>query len=233
MLTIKDISKKYKNRSILEQINIRFPANSICALVGSNGVGKSTLLKIICGLLRQDNGTIEFRNQNISNLSISARLKLGLGYLSQENTLIQDLSVEDNIYVLPRKRDDDESLREELILEFALAKLRKQKCKRLSGGEARKVEFCRCMASRPLYVLLDEPFSGLDPKTTHAVLEMIKRQHKKGMSFVITDHRMEEIKSVAHKYFFLHNSKIAFTGDSKTFFHHPLVREHFLGTAHV
>ena len=175
MLFLKNVSKHYKARLILDKLKLTFPARTISALVGTNGAGKSTLLKIACGLVKAEEGQVKLKDLDLSSLPIHKRIGAGLGYLSQSNTLIQDLSVEDNIYLVPKKQEKEEEFREELLCEFGLDKLRKQKCKTLSGGEARKLEFCRTMATRPACVLLDEPFSGLDPKSCLTVLEMIEK----------------------------------------------------------
>ncbi len=229
MLLIKGIAKRYKHKSILDQLHFNFPAQSISALVGANGVGKSTLVKIICGLVKQDNGEVIFQNQDITKLSIANRIQAGLGYLSQTNTLIQDLSVEDNLYLIPQIDQSDVSYRDGLLADFGLTKIRHQKCRTLSGGEARKLEFCRCMATRPTCVLLDEPFSGLDPKTTNLVLQILKSQNKKGISFIIADHRINELRKVASHYILLHDTQAAFTGSPDEFFSSLTVKTNFLG----
>ena len=231
MLLLKNITKHYKKRLILDKLSLAFPARTISALVGANGAGKSTLLKIACGLVKAEQGQVKLEDLDLSSLPVHKRISFGLGYLSQSNSLIQDLSVEDNIYLVPEKGEKEEEFRENLLYEFGLDKLRKQKCKTLSGGEARKLEFCRTMASRPACVLLDEPFSGLDPKSCLVLLGMIAKQHKKGIAFVIADHRITELKKIAQNYSLLHESQIAFTGSAEEFFKSTLVQDCFWGHA--
>ncbi len=229
MITLKNISKRYKSNLVLNNVNLTSPADTISAIVGSNGAGKSTLLKIICGLVKPEYGQVRLQDRDISHLPAWQRIRSGLGYLSQASSLIQDLSVEDNIYLVPQKDTNDSEFRGSLLDQFGLNKLRKQKCKTLSGGEGRKVEFCRCMAAKPFCVLLDEPFSGLDPKTTAAIIQMIKDQHEKGIRFIIADHRIEELKKIAQHYVLLHKHKIAFNGEGQKFFSDTDVKRYFLG----
>ncbi len=229
MITLTNISKRYKSNLVLNNINLIFPTDTISALVGSNGAGKSTLLKIVCGLIKPAHGQVKLQDRDLSSLPAWRRIRYGLGYLSQTNTLIQDLSVEDNIYIVPGEGTNNRKFQDDLLDQFGLNKLRKQKCKTLSGGEGRKVEFCRCMAAKPFCVLLDEPFSGLDPKTTATIIQMIKDQHEKGIRFIIADHRIEELKKIAQHYVLLHKHKIAFNGEGQKFFSDADVKRYFLG----
>ncbi len=199
-------------------------------MVGANGAGKTTLLKMICGLIVAEKGSISLRQRKITELSISERIKSGLGYLSQSSSLIQSLSVEDNLYLIPALQKDDLFYREALLHQFNLdGDIRYQRVDTLSGGEARKLEFCCCMATRPIYILLDEPFSGLDPKTTQLIVKMNQSQHQKGVSFIISDHRIEELKKIASYYALLHNGKVAYSGEAQGFFTSQEVRTLFLG----
>jgi lipopolysaccharide export system ATP-binding protein len=229
MLQIKNISKKYSRKAILENISINFPANKTTALVGANGAGKTTLLKIILGLVEQEKGEIYFNDENISTWKIHKRIRLGLGYMSQESSAIGDLTVEDNIYLVPKMNGSDEEYRENLLEEFSLKELRHRKCHTLSVGELKKLEFCLCLTLRPRLVLLDEPFASLDPKTVSLVMGMITDMRGKDISLIIVDHRVEELRKIAEEYILLDNAGIAFQGSREDFFQSEVVRDRFLG----
>lgn len=229
MIALKNIAKKFKRRWILENINITFPENKITALVGANGVGKTTLLKIILGLERPNSGQVFLYEEDISKLPIRKRVKKGISYMSQQSTAITDLTVETNVYLIPKLQEDDEEYREGLLTEFNLQHVRHQKCKTLSGGELQKLEFCLCMATRPKVILLDEPFAGLDPKTTKLVIKIIKDQYEKGVSMIVVDHRVEELKQIAEEYVLLNDKSISFQGSKEEFYENELVGDVFLG----
>jgi lipopolysaccharide export system ATP-binding protein len=232
MLELNNISKTFSQRKILDNISIKIKTNTITGLVGSNGVGKTTLFNIILGLVKPDKyekNQIILNNQDISKLPTYKRIRAGLGYMSQTSSAITDLTIEDNIYLIPKRHEDDFENRENLLNQFSLEHIRKQKCKTLSGGELRKLEFCLCMATRPKLILLDEPFEGLDPKTTKIVLSTIIELHKENMGFIIVDHRIEELQRVAEEYILLNNRAVVFQGESTNFYIDELVNEIFLG----
>ncbi len=232
MLSLRNIAKSYRHRSILRDVSIDFQPDRITALVGENGVGKTTLLKIAVGLERQDRGEVHFNDQSMTKWPVHKRIKAGLGYMSQESSAITDLTVEDNLYLIPRvmeKQEKDEAWREDLLNRFNLNHIRKSKVKTLSGGELRKLEFCLCMALKPGLILLDEPFAGLDPKTIKIVTRMIYDMHSLNVGFLIVDHRIEELKSLAEYYILLNQQRIDFEGSKKQFFKDALVKKEFLG----
>jgi lipopolysaccharide export system ATP-binding protein len=229
MLKIQNISKRYSTKIILDNISVNFTQGKTTALVGANGAGKTTMLKIILGMIEPEGGEIFFQDQNISGWQIHKRIRLGLGYMSQDSSAIQDLTVEDNIYLVPKMNAADEKYREKLLNEFSLQDLRHRKCKTLSVGELKKLEFCLCLTLRPKIILLDEPFASLDPKTIKLVLDMITDLKKQEISLVIVDHRIEELKRIVEDYILLDDKKIIFQGRSDIFFQDELVRARFLG----
>jgi len=255
MLQVKELFKKYKNKNILNDVSIKFSKGKVTALVGPNGVGKTTLLKILMGLESQTSGEIFFNEENITKLSTHKRVKKGISYMSQFSSAITDLTVEDNLYLIPpqgnmviesddptiikktRKREllaIETEYREYLLKEFDLQSVRNSRCKNLSGGELKKLEFCLCMATRPKVILLDEPFAGLDPKSIKLIIKMILQlqslqESSNKLTLIIVDHRIDQIKELASEYILLYEKEVKFSGNKEEFFFDKLVKEYFLG----
>ena len=219
MLEIRNIKKQFQKKKILNEVSIDFDPSKITALVGSNGAGKSTLLKVIIGLEKPNSGNIIWNKKDINSLTTHKRVEEGLGYMSQDSTAISDMSIENNLYLVPLnkkyKKKTEEDYRENLLNEFGLSAIRHQKCNTLSGGELQKLEFCLSMATRPKLILLDEPFAGLDPKTVKFIIDLIKKLSSKNIGFIITEHRIEELKNIASHFILLHEQEVLFSGISK------------------
>lgn len=234
-LIAESIYKKYKNRWVVNDCSLRISSKEIVGLLGPNGAGKTTCFYIISGLISPHKGKVFLNNHNITHLSISNRSKLGIGYLPQDVSIFRKMSVEDNIMaVLQMNADlsDDEkkSELERLISEFNIEHIRKQMGVSLSGGESRRVEIARVLALRPKFIMLDEPFAGVDPISVLDIQKMIKKiKEQMGVGILITDHNIKETLSICDKATILSNGKILATGTPKEILEDKLVREQYLG----
>ena len=192
MLKITGITKSYNHREVIKGISLEIGPNQIVGLLGPNGSGKTTCFNIIVGLVKQDKGEVVFNNKDIGNLPIYERSKIGIGYLPQEPSIFQNLSVENNILAILElqnisKTQKFESL-ESLMADFKIEHLRKAKASSLSGGERRRLEIAKTLAMKPKIILLDEPFVGIDPIAINEIKNILLDLKNSGISFLITDH---------------------------------------------
>jgi lipopolysaccharide export system ATP-binding protein len=228
-LQLKNLGKSFGRRNVLSCISMTLPIQGKLALVGPNGAGKSTLVKLLLGIERVSTGNIVLSGEDITRLPIHRRVRKGLGYMAQESSAVMDLTVEDNLYLTPIIREAKKDFFEELMTEFGLIDIRRQKVRTLSTGERHKLEFCLCMAAQPDLVLLDEPFGGLEPKSVTKLCKMIQAQNAKGVGFIIADHRIADLQSIADSYIFLFEGKATYFENPATFFADTAVRKNFLG----
>ncbi len=236
VLQVKHINKSYNNRRILDDISIFVQEGEVVGLLGPNGAGKTTCFYIACGLVQADSGAV-FVNQNeITTLPMHKRAQMGLAYLPQEPSIFRKLSVEDNIMAILElrkklsKAQRKETL-EQLITEFSLGSVRKSLGISLSGGERRRAEIARCLAIDPKFVLLDEPFAGVDPISVVDIQQIIFSLKDKGIGVLITDHNYREMLDTCNHSYVLHSGKIIAEGEKNQILQNKAVRSVYLGSS--
>ena len=230
--TIK-ISKSYGRNSILKEISISIKLDEITGLLGPNGAGKTTLFYILAGLTKPSNGLVLLNNTEITNLSLSSRADAGLVYLPQEPSIFRNLSVEDNLKSsLETKFSSKLEMKRrinEIMEEFKISSLAKQKGRELSGGQRRRVEIARSVALNPKFIMLDEPFAGIDPLAIDDLKELIQKLTEKGLGILISDHNVKATTDICKKIFVISSGNIIAEGSSKKILNDETVRKVYLG----
>ena len=230
--TIK-ISKSYGRNSILKEISISIKLDEITGLLGPNGAGKTTLFYILAGLTKPSNGLVLLNNTEITNLSLSSRADAGLVYLPQEPSIFRNLSVEDNLKSsLETKFSSKLEIKRrinEIMEEFKISSLAKQKGRELSGGQRRRVEIARSVALNPTFIMLDEPFAGIDPLAIDDLKELIQKLTEKGLGILISDHNVKATTDICKKIFVISSGNIIAEGSSKKILNDETVRKVYLG----
>jgi len=232
-LVVEHLSKSYKKRPVLRDVSIDIQRGEAVALLGPNGAGKTTCFYIVTGLMGADSGTISLDGQDITNLPMYRRARLGIGYLPQESSIFRGLSVEDNVRAVLQaqnlNREDQEALLEELLSEFSIGHLRRTPAVALSGGERRRVEIARALASRPHFMLLDEPLAGIDPIAVGEIRSLIAHLKTKGIGVLITDHNVRDTLEIVDRAYILHNGHVLMEGTPEDIVAHEDVRRVYLG----
>lgn len=212
---------------------MRVERGEAVALLGPNGAGKTTCFYIMTGMIGADGGTIQLDGQDITNLPMYRRARLGIGYLPQESSIFRGLSVEDNIKAVleaqPLKPKDQAQMLEDLLAEFSLAHLRKTPAPALSGGERRRVEIARALASRPDFILLDEPLAGIDPIAVAEIRDLIAHLKERGIGVLITDHNVRDTLGIVDRAYILHDGKVLMHGTPEMIVGNEDVRRVYLG----
>jgi lipopolysaccharide export system ATP-binding protein len=234
VLQVRKIGKSYNKRQVIKDISIFVQTGEIVGLLGPNGAGKTTSFYIACGLVTADEGDVFIDQENISNIPMHKRAKLGLAYLPQEASIFKKLSVEDNIMaVLEMRKDIDKKAKkqqlEELLKEFSLEKIRKSQGVSLSGGERRRTEIARCLAINPKFVLLDEPFAGVDPISVVDIQKIIYKLKDKNIGVLITDHNYREMLDTCDHSYVLSGGQIIAEGSKDEILYNETVRAVYLG----
>jgi len=233
-LTVANISKSYAGREVVSGVSFSVHGGKVVGLLGPNGAGKTTCFYITCGLVKADLGRVILNNQRIEHLPMHKRAKLGLGYLPQEPSIFRKLSVEDNIMAVlelnhslgAKERRDN---LEDLLNEFNIQHIRKLEGLSLSGGERRRVEIARALAMNPAFILLDEPFAGVDPISVGDIQQIIYQLKDKGIGVLITDHNYREMLDTCDYSYVLHDGVIIAEGDKQQILGNDRVREVYLG----
>ncbi len=233
-LTVKNIRKKYAQREVVGGVSFKVKSGEIVGLLGPNGAGKTTCFYIACGLVRADEGQVFIGDTQVSKLPMHKRAKLGLGYLPQEPSVFRKLSVEDNIMAvlelnLQLKRKQRKHRLEELLAEFNIEHIRHIDGLSLSGGERRRVEIARALAMNPKFVLLDEPFAGVDPISVGDIQQIIYHLRGKGIGVLITDHNYREMLDTCDHSYVLHDGKIIAKGNKEEILSNEDVKKVYLG----
>ena len=233
-LSIKNISKEYDSKKIVSNVSIEVNTGEVIGLLGPNGAGKTTCFYMITGLISPESGKIYMNNKNITKLSIDERANLGIGYLAQEASIFRGLSVKDNILAILEQREDiNKEERKEKLLEllktFNIEHIKNTMGISLSGGERRRAEIARALASNPKFILLDEPFAGIDPISVIDIQDIIKKLKNNNIGVLITDHNVRETLDVCDRSYILNNSKIIAEGKSKEILSNPKVQKVYLG----
>ena len=234
MQTIKliEISKSFKSKKALNNVNIEFKNNRINGLLGPNGSGKTTLFNIIAGFLSPDLGKIQLDENVLNEKSLSLRTKLGISYLPQEASIFRDLNVYDNIFSIAElfyDKNNSIKVTENLIKQFSLGSFQKTKGKLLSGGERRRAEIARALASNPKFLLLDEPFAGIDPIAIEEVKSTISLLKKMNIGIIVTDHNVKEALSIVDFGYIIYNGEIIKSGSPKEITSDKFVKKIYLG----
>jgi lipopolysaccharide export system ATP-binding protein len=228
------ISKVYRRRNVVNEVSMRIAGGEIVGLLGPNGAGKTTCFYMIVGLLRCDSGTISLNGRDMTNYPMHARAQMGIGYLPQEASIFRRLSVADNLRaVLQVRRGLDKAAQErrvnELLEEFHIGHLRDAQGASLSGGERRRVEIARTLAIQPRFVLLDEPFAGVDPMSVLDIQRIIKYLRGKGIGILITDHNVRETLGICERAYIMSDGKILSEGRPEEILADERVRAVYLG----
>lgn len=233
VITTDNLVKIYNTRHVVDGVSIRVEQGSVVGLLGPNGAGKTTTFYMIVGIEKPDAGTVMLDGKDISAMPMYQRARAGIGYLPQEASIFSKMTVEDNIMAILETTDLNASEREAkmnaLLDEFRLNHVRKSEGKALSGGERRRVEIARALATDPAFILLDEPFAGIDPIAVADIQGMIAHLAQRGIGVLITDHNVRETLSIVDKAYILAEGHILLHGDSETIANDPVARKYYLG----
>ena len=234
-LEVKNIYKNYVKREVVNNVSFAVDSGQIVGLLGPNGAGKTTCFYIACGIIRADKGEIFINQHNVSKMPIHERAKLGLGYLPQEASIFRKLSVKDNIMAvlelnnLFNSNKDRKNRLEELLAEFNIEHISRIKGFRLSGGERRRVEIARALAMDPKFILLDEPFAGVDPISVSDIQKIIYQLRDKGVGVLITDHNYREMLDTCDHSYVMHLGEIIAAGSKEQILTNETARKVYLG----
>ena len=234
ILRTEHLVKRYGKRTVVNDVSINVTQGEIVGLLGPNGAGKTTTFYMTTGLVTPNAGKIFLNDLDISKYPVYRRAQIGIGYLAQEASVFRDMSVENNIKsVLEMTNFSKEYQKEKLeslIEEFHLTKVRKSLGSQLSGGERRRCEIARCLAIEPKFIMLDEPFAGVDPIAVEDIQNIVAKLKDKNIGILITDHNVHETLSITDRAYMLFEGKIMFWGTAEELAENPIVREKYLGT---
>ncbi|TAN46787.1 MAG: LPS export ABC transporter ATP-binding protein [Methylococcaceae bacterium] len=234
VLNAHKLLKTYHKRRVVDEVSLRVDSGEIVGLLGPNGAGKTTSFYMIAGLVQPDGGNIHIDETDVTHMPMHARAKLGLGYLPQEPSVFRKLSVADNLRAVLQLRDDlsagqQELIIEELLEEFHIAHLRHQSGIGLSGGERRRVEIARALASEPQFILLDEPFAGVDPLSVIDIQGIISHLSQRGIGILITEHNVRETLNICHRAYIINSGRVIAEGDPAAIVANAEVKRVYLG----
>ncbi|MFO1478421.1 MAG: LPS export ABC transporter ATP-binding protein [Verrucomicrobiota bacterium] len=233
MLATDKLVKEYRQRRVVNGVSISVGAGEIVGLLGPNGAGKTTTFNIVVGIVKPDSGSVSFESRPITRLPMHRRARLGIGYLTQEPSVFRKLTVEQNILaILETCRMDsaERAVRLKYLLdELDLAPLAKSKAYTLSGGEKRRLEITRALVTSPKLLLLDEPFSGIDPIAVYEVQKIVRRLRERGLGILITDHNVRETLKLVDRAYLIHKGEVVYDGLAEQLVNDPRAREIYLG----
>lgn len=233
LLEAKGIEKGYKGRPVVKQVDLTVDRGEIVGLLGPNGAGKTTTFYTVVGLVKADGGEIVFDGTDITQAPVYQRARLGIGYLAQEPSVFRKLTVEQNVGAILETLDMDADARKartaELLADLGLSKVAKQKAYTLSGGERRKLEIARSLVRDPKLLMLDEPFSGVDPLAVNDIQEIVKGLRDRGLGLLITDHNVRETLAVVDRAYLLYEGKVLREGPSDFLINDEMSRKLYLG----
>lgn len=235
-LEARHLAKSYKSRRVVEDVSLQINSGEVVGLLGPNGAGKTTCFYMIVGLVRADHGNILINGQDVTHLPMHGRARGGIGYLPQEASIFRKLSVADNIMAILQTRKDlnqkgREGKLDSLLREFHIHHLRDSLGMSLSGGERRRAEIARALATDPQFILLDEPFAGVDPISVNDIKQIIEHLKDKGIGVLITDHNVRETLDICDKAYIVNDGHIIAEGDAETVLANQTVRDVYLGHA--
>ena len=234
LLEATELAKAYRRREVVKSVSLHVAGGEIVGLLGPNGAGKTTCFYMIVGLINNDSGTIRLNDKTISHLPMHERAKLGIGYLPQEASVFRNLTVQQNILaILQLRKDLDSSARkqtlERLLEEFQIAHLRDVQGISLSGGERRRVEIARALANQPEFILLDEPFAGVDPISVIDIQSIIRQLAERGIGVLITDHNVRETLGICDRAYVMGEGEVLAEGNPTQILENKMVRKIYLG----
>ncbi len=233
LLTTHDLRKTYRRRAVVNGVSIRVEASEVVGLLGPNGAGKTTSFNIVVGLIRPDGGRVEFDGTDVTRLPMHLRARRGMGYLTQEPSVFRKLTVEENIRAILetcRATRSERDLRLKVLLdELDLSRLARSRAYTLSGGEKRRLEITRALVTSPRLLLLDEPFSGIDPIAVYEVQKIVRRLRERGLGILITDHNVRDTLKLVDRAYLIHHGEVVYEGPAESLVHDPKAREIYLG----
>lgn len=233
ILQAEGLAKAYKGRQVVHGVSLNVSQGEVVGLLGPNGAGKTTTFYMIVGLEAPQSGQIMLDGEDITKLPMYKRARRGIGYLTQEASIFRKLTVEENILavleVLGYSKSEQKQKADTLLEEFQLTRVRHNKGVVLSGGERRRTEIARALATDPAFILLDEPFTGVDPIAIADIQEIIVKLQEKGLGVLITDHSVRETLAITERAYIMHQGKILVSGDSQTISEDPVARKFYLG----
>ncbi|MGD0640795.1 MAG: LPS export ABC transporter ATP-binding protein [Roseiarcus sp.] len=232
-LAVHNLGKSYGARAVVQDVSLSVRRGEAVGLLGPNGAGKTTVFYMITGLVRPDKGVIELDGYPVTELPMYQRARLGIGYLPQEASIFRGLNVEDNIRAVLEVNEPDRKAREatldSLLEEFDIARLRKAPSIALSGGERRRCEIARALAGKPSFMLLDEPFAGIDPIAVGDIQDLVRHLKGRGIGVLITDHNVRETLGLIDRAYIIHSGHVLTEGTPDAIVAHPDVRRYYLG----
>lgn len=233
LLETKRLIKAYSGRRVVDGVDINVKEGEVVGLLGPNGAGKTTTFYMIVGVIKPENGKIYYDGENITNLPMYQRARRGIGYLSQEPSIFRKLTVEENIMAIIEtlgiSRKERLERLERLLNELGMAYIRKNKAYTLSGGEKRRLEITRALVTEPSFILLDEPFSGVDPIAVADVQKIIQQLKSRGIGILLTDHNVRETLEITDRAYIMAEGKVLISGTAKELVSDPKAREIYLG----
>lgn len=228
-----DLVKTYKGRNVVNGVSVKVKQGEIVGLLGPNGAGKTTTFYMIVGLERPNAGRVIVNGEDVTSLPMYRRSRFGIGYLPQEASVFRKLTVEDNLMAIlettPQSEAERKDTLEKLLEEFHITHVRQRKGSELSGGERRRVEIARCLSTNPYFILLDEPFAGVDPIAVADIQNIIGYLKERGIGILITDHNVRETLSIVDNAYILSEGQILVSGDSDTIASSEVARKFYLG----
>ncbi|HON08059.1 MAG TPA: LPS export ABC transporter ATP-binding protein [Verrucomicrobiota bacterium] len=233
LLYTNNLVKTYKKRNVVDGVSIQVCPGEIVGLMGPNGAGKTTTFNMIVGIIKPDDGTVQFCGKDITNLPMHLRARLGIGYLTQEPSIFRKLTVEENILAIletcKMSKEEQQTRLKYLLEELDLTPLAKNVAYTLSGGEKRRLEITRALVTSPKLLLLDEPFAGIDPIAVYEVQKIIRRLKERGLGILITDHSVREMLKLIDRGYLIHKGKVLVEGSSEFLANDASAREIYLG----
>lgn len=232
-LEARGLVKRYKGRTVVNGVSVHVDCGEIVGILGPNGAGKTTSFYMIVGLVKPDDGSVFFQGKDVTGLPVYRRARMGLGYLAQEASVFRKLSVEDNVMAILESMDMTKAERkarlDELLADLRLTHVAKQMAYTLSGGERRKLEIARALVRRPTILMLDEPFSGVDPLAVHDIQQIVIGLRDRGLGVVITDHNVRETLAVVNRAYLICEGKVLREGTSEFLINDPEAKKVYLG----
>ena len=233
LLATQNLVKQYRGRRVVNEVSVDVSAGEIVGLLGPNGAGKTTTFNMVVGVVRPDDGVVTYQGRKITNLPMHKRARLGIGYLTQEPSVFRKLTVEQNILAiletLKLSRDERVVRLKYLLQELDLTPVAKSKAYQLSGGEKRRLEITRALVTSPKLLLLDEPFSGIDPIAVYEVQKIVRRLRERGLGILVTDHNVRETLKLIDRGYIIHKGQVLVAGSSEFLANDPKAREIYLG----
>ena len=233
LVKAENLVKTYRGRTVVNKVSLSVRSGEVVGLLGPNGAGKTTSFYMVMGLIRPDGGTVSFRGVDVTRIPMYKRARMGMGYLAQEPSIFRKLTVEENILAiletLAISRAEKKKRCADLLEELSLTRLKDQKAMTLSGGERRRLEITRALVTNPSFIMLDEPFSGVDPKAVYEVQQIILQLKERNLGILITDHNVRETLSVVDRAYIMCMGEVLLEGPSDYLVNDPKAKEIYLG----